>query len=66
MTDKNYTQLQAMYDEFAESRGLKILAFPCNQFGGQACCVMLLTFGFAVSLTASEFLGYPKILLRLH
>lgn len=35
MTDKNYTQLQAMYDEFAESRGLKILAFPCNQFGSQ-------------------------------
>lgn len=24
-----------MYDEFAESRGLKILAFPCNQFGSQ-------------------------------
>lgn len=35
MTDKNYTQLQALYDEFAESKGLRILAFPCNQFGGQ-------------------------------
>lgn len=24
-----------MYDELAASRGLKILAFPCNQFGNQ-------------------------------
>ena len=28
-------QLQALYDEFADSKGLKILAFPCNQFGSQ-------------------------------
>lgn len=34
-TDKNYKQLQALHDEFAESKGLRILAFPCNQFGGQ-------------------------------
>jgi len=24
-----------MYDELAATRGLRILAFPCNQFGGQ-------------------------------
>jgi len=24
-----------MYDQFADSRGLRILAFPCNQFGHQ-------------------------------
>jgi phospholipid-hydroperoxide glutathione peroxidase len=24
-----------MYDELATTRGLRILAFPCNQFGGQ-------------------------------
>lgn len=35
MTDKNYKQLQALYDELAESKGLRILAFPSNQFGGQ-------------------------------
>lgn len=35
MTAKNYQQLQALYDELAESKGLRILAFPCNQFGGQ-------------------------------
>lgn len=34
-TAKNYQQLQAMYDELADSKGLRILAFPCNQFGGQ-------------------------------
>lgn len=35
MTDKNYKQLQALYDEFADSKGLRILGFPCNQFGSQ-------------------------------
>lgn len=37
-TDKNYQQLQALYDEFAESKGLRILMFPCNQFAGQVSC----------------------------
>jgi len=35
LTDQNYRQLQALHDEFADSRGLRILAFPCNQFGNQ-------------------------------
>ena len=34
-TDKNYTQLQALHAKYAESKGLRILAFPCNQFGSQ-------------------------------
>lgn len=29
-----YKELQDLYDEF-HSQGLEILAFPCNQFGGQ-------------------------------
>jgi glutathione peroxidase len=29
-----YKELQALYDEF-HTQGLEILAFPCNQFGGQ-------------------------------
>jgi len=33
-TDKNYKQLQALYGEL-EEKGLRILAFPCNQFGSQ-------------------------------
>jgi len=24
-----------LYDKYGESKGLRILAFPCNQFGGQ-------------------------------
>lgn len=31
---KQYAQLQALYDTYAE-RGLVILGFPCNQFGWQ-------------------------------
>lgn len=29
-----YKELQDLYDDF-HTRGLEILAFPCNQFGGQ-------------------------------
>ncbi|XP_028158812.1 juvenile hormone epoxide hydrolase-like [Ostrinia furnacalis] len=34
LTDKNYKQLNELHEQY-ESRGLRILAFPCNQFGGQ-------------------------------
>lgn len=34
LTKREYTQLGELADEFNE-KGLKILAFPCNQFGGQ-------------------------------
>lgn len=34
MTSKNYTELSQLIDEYGD-RGLKVLAFPCNQFGGQ-------------------------------
>lgn len=34
-TDKNYRQLVKLHDQYAASKGLRILAFPCNQFGGQ-------------------------------
>lgn len=33
-TKKNYAQLQDLHTRYAE-KGLRILAFPCNQFGGQ-------------------------------
>ncbi|KAL4236665.1 Phospholipid hydroperoxide glutathione peroxidase [Mactra antiquata] len=35
MTKKNYDQLAKLHDKYAESNGLRILLFPCNQFGGQ-------------------------------
>ena len=34
MTKQNYTELSALADELGP-KGLKILAFPCNQFGRQ-------------------------------
>lgn len=34
-TKNNYKELVELYDEYSESKGLRILAFPCNQFGGQ-------------------------------
>lgn len=34
-TKNNYKELVDLYNEYSESKGLRILAFPCNQFGGQ-------------------------------
>ena len=34
LTKQNYTEFSALADELGP-RGLKILAFPCNQFGAQ-------------------------------
>jgi len=34
-TAVNYKQLVALQKEYAEAAGLRILAFPCNQFGSQ-------------------------------
>lgn len=34
MTKSNYTQFSELYDQF-NSKGLRLLAFPCNQFGAQ-------------------------------
>lgn len=33
-TERDYTQFSKICDDYAD-RGLKVLAFPCNQFGGQ-------------------------------
>lgn len=35
LTNVNYTELVKLHEKYAESNGLRILAFPCNQFGGQ-------------------------------
>lgn len=34
-TKNHYAELVELYDEYSESKGLRILAFPCNQFAGQ-------------------------------
>ncbi|XP_077262852.1 uncharacterized protein LOC143897807 [Temnothorax americanus] len=35
LTDTNYKQLQELYNKYSEKEGLRILAFPSNQFAGQ-------------------------------
>ncbi|XP_041972509.1 juvenile hormone epoxide hydrolase-like [Aricia agestis] len=35
LTDRNYHQLNELYQKYAASHDLRILAFPCNQFNGQ-------------------------------
>ncbi|XP_030753789.1 probable phospholipid hydroperoxide glutathione peroxidase [Sitophilus oryzae] len=34
-TSSNYKEFVQLYDKYSDSKGLKILAFPCNQFGRQ-------------------------------
>lgn len=34
-TKNNYAELVELDEQYGESKGLKILAFPCNQFAGQ-------------------------------
>ncbi|XP_066254531.1 uncharacterized protein [Euwallacea similis] len=34
-TKSNYAELVEIYDQYHETKGLCILAFPCNQFGDQ-------------------------------
>ncbi|XP_047510017.1 juvenile hormone epoxide hydrolase-like [Pieris napi] len=35
LTDKNYDQLNELYEKYSKSRDFRILAFPCNQFNSQ-------------------------------
>uniref|UniRef100_U5ETL1 Glutathione peroxidase n=1 Tax=Corethrella appendiculata TaxID=1370023 RepID=U5ETL1_9DIPT len=34
-TAQHYKEFNELYDEYAETKGLRILAFPCNQFANQ-------------------------------
>lgn len=38
-TDVNYTELVQLHEKYGP-QGLSILAFPCNQFGGQVFCLV--------------------------
>jgi len=50
-----------MYAELAESKGLRILAFPCNQFGSQEPGTDAEIKEFATSKYAVEFDMFSKI-----
>lgn len=34
-TEGHYKEFNQLYKEYADAKGLRILAFPCDQFGGQ-------------------------------
>lgn len=40
LTSKNYAELVQL-DEKLKDKGLRILAFPCNQFGHQVCNILI-------------------------
>lgn len=57
LTASNYKQLIELQQQFGESKGLRILAFPCNQFNGQEpgsseeiACYALKTLGASFDL----------------
>ncbi|XP_060526449.1 uncharacterized protein LOC132702055 [Cylas formicarius] len=35
LTKTNYEELNQLYDQYADAKGLRILAFPCNQFANE-------------------------------
>ena len=44
LTATNYKELAELYDNYGESKGLRILAFPCNQFNGQVSVEIMSSF----------------------
>ena len=55
-----YEELQAMYDEFKD-KGLVILDFPCNQFGGQAPGEIAEIHEFCTSKYSTTFPQFDKV-----
>lgn len=60
LTNKNYTQLQVLHTTYAE-KGLAILGFPCNQFGGQEPGTEAEIKEFAVNNFGVQFDLFSKI-----
>jgi glutathione peroxidase-family protein len=66
MTDTNYKQLQALHTKYgqsadASSPSLRILAFPCNQFGSQEPGTDAEIKEFATGKYGAEFDLFSKI-----
>ncbi|XP_066305101.1 uncharacterized protein [Branchiostoma lanceolatum] len=59
-TDRNYKQLTALYEKYAD-KGLKILAFPCNQFHNQEPYIERDIKEFASTRYGVKFDMYSKI-----
>ncbi|KAL3677771.1 hypothetical protein R1sor_020727 [Riccia sorocarpa] len=60
LTRDNYTELTGLYNQYRD-KGLEILAFPCNQFGGQEPGSNEQIKEFACSRFKAEFPIFDKV-----
>ncbi|XAR55060.1 Phospholipid-hydroperoxide glutathione peroxidase [Bertholletia excelsa] len=60
LTNSNYTELSKLYEKYKD-QGLEILAFPCNQFGGQEPGTNEQIMEFACTRFKAEFPIFDKV-----
>lgn len=60
LTNNNYTELNELYQKYKE-HGFEILAFPCNQFGGQEPGTNDEIVDFVCTRFKSEFPIFDKV-----
>ncbi|XP_071723940.1 probable phospholipid hydroperoxide glutathione peroxidase [Rutidosis leptorrhynchoides] len=60
LTSSNYTELSHVYEKY-KTQGLEILAFPCNQFGGQEPGSNQQIKDFACTRFKAEFPIFDKV-----
>ncbi|KAI0504721.1 hypothetical protein KFK09_015674 [Dendrobium nobile] len=60
LTSSNYTELSQLYDKYKD-QGFEILAFPCNQFGGQEPGTNTQIKQFACTRFKAEFPIFDKV-----
>ncbi|XP_031482972.1 probable phospholipid hydroperoxide glutathione peroxidase [Nymphaea colorata] len=60
LTNANYTELSHLYEKY-KSQGFEILAFPCNQFGGQEPGTNPQIKEFACTRFKAEFPIFDKV-----
>ncbi|KAE9607740.1 hypothetical protein Lal_00013411 [Lupinus albus] len=60
LTNSNYTELNQLYEKY-KGKGLEILAFPCNQFGGQEPGSNEQIVEFACTRFKAEFPIFDKV-----
>lgn len=60
LTNSNYTELSDLYEKYKD-KGLEILAFPCNQFGGEEPGSNEEILEFACTRFKAEFPIFDKV-----
>ncbi|XP_022760041.1 probable phospholipid hydroperoxide glutathione peroxidase [Durio zibethinus] len=60
LTNSNYTELSKLYEKY-KNQGFEILAFPCNQFGGQEPGTNEQILEFACTRFKAEYPIFDKV-----